>query len=173
MSQVGKPMSVRTLVLLRHAKAEHTPGVADAQRRLTGRGHEDAQAAGAWLAGQRLIPDLVVSSPSRRTRETWHAVATALGADAAHVSAEYEPRLYTASDGEDLLDVVRELDDGCSVAVLIGHNPTLSALSALLDPGGPADGLRTGGLAVHRVEGPWHECAPGGAPLTATHTARA
>src|SRR5689334_17509196 len=161
-------MTDRTLVLLRHAKAEHTPGVADAERRLTGRGHEDAQAAGAWLAGQRLVPDLVVASPSRRTRETWHAVATALGAGATHVSAAYEPRVYTAGDGEDLLDVVRETDDKYGTVLLIGHNPTMSALSALLDPGGgPADGLRTGGLAVHRVSGSWGDCAPDGAPLTA------
>jgi phosphohistidine phosphatase len=167
-------MTDRTLVLLRHAKAEHTTGVADADRRLTRRGHEDAQAAGAWLAGQRLVPDLVVTSPSRRTRETWHAVATALGAGATHVSAAYEPRLYTASDGEDLLEVVRESDDTYGIVLLIGHNPAMSALSALLDAdGGPAHGLRTCGLAVHRVSGSWSACAPGGAPLTATHTARA
>jgi phosphohistidine phosphatase len=167
-------MTDRTLVLLRHAKAEHTPGVPDADRRLTRRGHEDAQAAGAWLAAQRLLPDLVVASPSRRTRETWHAVATALGADATGVSAVYEPRLYTASDGEDLLTVVQETGDDVGVVLLIGHNPTMSELSALLDPaGGPDEGLRTAGLAVHRLAGAWSGCGAADAPMTATHTARA
>jgi phosphohistidine phosphatase len=164
-------MSDRTLVLLRHAKAEHTPGVRDPDRRLTRRGHDDSAAAGAWLAAQGLVPDLVVCSPSRRTRETWRAVARALGAEAATTE---DQRIYNADDGEDLLEVVTETDDSVRVLLMVGHNPTMSELAELLDPGGgPEDGLRTAGIAVHDVPGGWSACGPGTAPLRQAHTARA
>ena len=67
----------RTLVLLRHAKAEAAGSDApdDAERPLTARGHADAAAAGAWLARHGLLPDVVICSPARRTRQTWHGVA--------------------------------------------------------------------------------------------------
>ena len=43
-------MTTRTLILLRHAKAE-TPGdIDDYDRALTDRGRSDADAAGSWLA---------------------------------------------------------------------------------------------------------------------------
>ncbi|MFC7481813.1 SixA phosphatase family protein [Luedemannella flava] len=73
-------MTIRTLAILRHAKADNPPGVADLDRPLTPRGHADATAAGAWLAAKAILPDLVICSPARRTRETWHGVALGLSA---------------------------------------------------------------------------------------------
>ena len=61
-------MPVRTLVLVRHAKAE-TPGEQpDFDRALTATGRADADAAGAWLADHGLRPQLVLCSAARRTR---------------------------------------------------------------------------------------------------------
>jgi phosphohistidine phosphatase len=164
----------RTLVLLRHAKAEPPTGHADEQRPLSARGHSDALAAGAWLAG-RLAPDLVLCSPSRRTRQTWEGVAAAMREVGVSGSPEvrYEPLLYDGG-AEDLLAAVREVGDGVSVVLVIGHNPTLSQLAFTLDPAARLDpgGLRTCGLTVHRIVGAWQDCAPGGGPMTVTHTAR-
>src|SRR5947207_5327676 len=164
----------RTLVMLRHAKAEHPANVVDTDRSLSPRGHADAGAAGAWLAAQKLVPDLVLCSPSRRTRETWHAVAMALGPDATGVTAAYDPALYDADTARELLDLLVATDPAVRVLLLVGHNPTMSALSALLDPtGGEPEGLRTAGIAVHAVPGDWSALAPGKAAVTAWYTARA
>jgi phosphohistidine phosphatase len=163
-------MTERVLVLLRHAKAEHPAGVADVDRRLTPRGHADSGAAGAWLAGQGLVPDLVLCSPSRRTRGTWHGVKLALGAD---IEPVFDPRLYDGGVAE-ALELLAETSPDRGTVLVIGHNPTVSALAALLDPGdGPPDGLRTCGLAVHRVDSAWMALGPDGAPLVSAHTARA
>lgn len=160
----------RRLVLLRHAKAQTPAGVPDDKRPLSPRGHADAQAAGAWLAA-KVVPELVLCSPSKRTRQTWHAIAANLpaGADPA---VRFDRRLYLG--GVDaLLEMLREIEDVSSV-LLIGHNPTLSQLAFDLDPGGglDSDGLRTCGLTVHSVDGAWSACGAGRAPITATHTAR-
>ncbi len=166
-------MSERTLVILRHAKAEHPPGLADLDRPLTQRGHADAGAAGAWLAARGYRPGLVLCSPAKRTRQTWHGVSLAL-AGTPEPKVRYEPVLYYESP-RDALDLIRKVPGKVSTVLLVGHNPAVSVLSALLDrdAGRDSDGLRTSGIAVHVHDGEWTGYGPGAAPLSATHTGRA
>jgi phosphohistidine phosphatase len=163
-------MTERRLVLLRHAKAERPAGLADADRPLTDRGHADAGSAGAWLSTHGYLPDLVICSPAKRTRQTWHGIAVALAEPPA---VHYEREAY-AGGPEDLLSVVQAVPDEVQTVLVIGHNPAVSDLSALLDPSGAgdSDGLRTCGLAVHDIPGTWAECGVAAAPLAAVHTAR-
>jgi len=159
----------RTLVLLRHAKADRPNGVPDVDRPLTERGHADAAAAGAWLVTHGYLPDLVLCSPSRRTRQTWHSVAVAL-ANAGSPHVRYERVIYDGS-AQDMLALLQSLDDEGSV-MLVGHNPTISQLSELLDPSSfDSDGLRTAGIAVHSAEGEWAKLEH--LPRLAVYTARA
>jgi phosphohistidine phosphatase len=159
---------VHVLVILRHAKAANPDGVADVNRPLTKRGRADAVVAGEWLVARGYTPDLVLCSPSRRTRETWHGVASAL-TQAPAVS--YVEDIYAAGV-DDVLAVVTGVDPDAGTVLLIGHNPALSELSARLDPVASAgDGLATAGIAVHTVEGDWADLSQ--APIAAAHTARA
>jgi len=164
-------MTARTLVLLRHAKADRPNGVPDTDRPLTDRGHADAAAAGAWLLASGHIPDLVLCSPSRRTRQTWHSVAIALGG-AGSPTVHYERDLY---DGgvEEALDLIAAAAKEAQTILLIAHNPAISQLSVALDEAGQtdSDGLRTSGIAVHELPEDWRVGVQ--APLRATFTARA
>jgi phosphohistidine phosphatase len=170
-------MTVGTLVLLRHAKAERIDDRTDIERPLTARGHRDAGAAGTWLAAQDLRPDLVLCSPAVRTRQTWHDVAMALAeADPSGGGPEvrYEATLYDGGRTE-LVDLLRAVPDSIGTVLVIGHNPTISDVSVLLRPdrrvtGG--DELPTCGLAVHRPSGPWSATEPGSAEMIRQHTAR-
>src|SRR5256885_142937 len=166
-------MAERTLVILRHAKAERPAAVADEDRPLTQRGHADAAAAGAWLAARGYRPELVLCSPAKRTRQTWRGVAVALTGPGAP-DVHFERALYYGS-AEDALDLVRQVPATIGSVLLIGHNPTVSMLSGLLDRGTDrdSDGLRTSGIAVHAQDGDWAGYAPGSAPVIASHTARA
>jgi phosphohistidine phosphatase len=170
-------MTVRTLVLLRHAKAE-TPGeLRDFERRLTTRGESDADAAGSWLADQRLRPGLVLCSAARRTRQTWQGVSVALAQadpDAGSPEVHYEQSLYDGGRTE-VIDLLRAVPDQVRTVLVIGHNPTMSEVSFLLQPDNGQTvvaELRTAGLAVHRAEGPWSAIEPLSMPLITTHTAR-
>jgi phosphohistidine phosphatase len=166
-------MRTRTLVILRHAKAQRPADMADADRPLTQRGHADSAAAGAWLAARGYGPDLVLCSPAKRTRQTWRGISVAL-AGSPEPEVRFESELYFGSV-EDALELVRQAPEAGATVLLIGHNPGVSMLSALLDRAGgrDTDGLRTAGIAVHQRDGEWADYAPGGAPLVATHTARA
>lgn len=165
-------MRERTLVLLRHSKADRPSGVADIDRPLTARGHADAAAAGVWLAHHGHRPDLVICSPSKRTRQTWHGVSVAL-AEGPAPKVRYDEVVYDG-DAAELLKLTRTAGDKVRTVLMIGHNPSISWLSALLDPsaGGDSDGLRTSGLAVHRLTGKWSELRAGDTKVTGTHTAR-
>jgi phosphohistidine phosphatase len=171
-------MTARTLVLMRHAKAEAPGELPDIERPLADRGRADAGAAGTWLADEGLRPGLVLCSPAVRTRQTWHALAIAMatsdptgGAPEVH----YDQQLYDGGRTE-LVDLIQAVSDDITTVLVIGHNPTVSDVSLLLRPDhsdGPQEGLKTSGLAVHGIAGSWSTCEPGAAPLLKTHTARA
>jgi len=155
----------RWLVLLRHAHAEASlAGQADEGRPLSALGEAEADAAATFLVLSAGLPPLgrVVCSPARRTRQTAARVLARLG----DVDTRCDPRVYEASPG-DLLDV---LDDHASdeAMMLVGHNPGLELLVALLCTGrsGAYRGMPPAGVAVLRVpgEGP---IEPGCAELVA------
>ena len=155
----------RRLILLRHAKSDW-PDVPDWDRPLAKRGRRDAPVIGRWLRDHGYLPEVVVCSDARRTRQTWELVAPELGGSP---SVTFEPRAYAAS-ALALLYLVRELPAGCRAALLIGHNPGLAELAAsltgLADGGAPpAPRLPTAAAAVLEFPGPWADLAPGDARL--------
>lgn len=147
-------MSVRTLVVVRHAKAGHAPGLPDSERPLTPGGERDARAAGEEI--RRLVPGLtpglVLCSPSVRTRRT----AELLGLDA---PVEIERDIYEAYP-DDLLGVLRRTDGAIASVVLVGHNPGVHELVAALTDAG-LDGFPPGAYAVIELDVPWEDVAPG------------
>jgi phosphohistidine phosphatase len=171
-------MTARTLVLLRHAKAETPTDEPDFDRRLTTRGENDADAAGAWLADERIHPDLVLCSPAARTRQTWQGVSIALAQarDGGGVpEVRYEDGLYAGGRTE-VFDLLRTVPDTVGTVLVVGHNPTVSEVSILLVPDEQYDGqaveLKTAGLAVHRADGAWSGVEPGSMRLVERQTAR-
>ncbi|MFI5936034.1 SixA phosphatase family protein [Actinoplanes sp. NPDC051494] len=170
-------MTARTLVLLRHAKAE-TPGdLLDFDRQLTDGGRADADAAGAWLADERLHPRLVICSAAVRTRQTWQGVSVALAQAAPEGGSpevHYEQGLYAGGRTE-VIDLLRAVPDTVRTVLIVGHNPTVSDVSILLNPDAGTrftEGMKTSGIAVHRTEGLWSDTEPGSMPLIKAHTAR-
>ena len=162
----------RTLVLLRHAKAEIPTDEPDYDRRLTQRGENDAAAAGSWLAAQNIRPDLVICSPAARTRQTWEGVSAAI---ATAPEVRFEKDLYWGGRTE-VFDILRTVPDAVGTVLVVGHNPTMSEVSTLLIPDADYDGvdieLKTAGLAVHGFDGSWSGSEPGAMRLVDRHVAR-
>ncbi len=163
----------RTLVLLRHSKAEHVPGKADLARELTARGHRDAVAAGEWMLQHVPPVDLVVCSPSVRTRQTWEGVRRG-GVSAGSVDERAE--VYDADPGT-LLDAVRGAPDHVRCLLLVGHSPGVPLLVEELAQAGAGeplpDGFPTSALAVLRFDGDWADLDAGGARVEQVAVARA
>jgi phosphohistidine phosphatase len=148
---------MKRLVVVRHAKATHKPGFADADRPLTGRGRRDAKAAGEWLLGQRLIPDQVLCSTSCRTRQTWDQLAAALAAGQ-DLEIQYDSRLYEAAD-DDVLDIIGATPDDVRTLMIVGHNPAMEQVAASLTGQGDL-AFPTTAIAVIDL-GSWARLVPG------------
>lgn len=123
-------MAIREVILLRHAHADPAAlGQEDRARSLSARGIAEAEAVGAWLKAHRADPDRVLCSPAERTRETLQQVLAITG----YSDLRVEPRIYEASP----VTLIRVLDDHADAerVLLVGHNPGLEDLVALLADG--------------------------------------
>jgi phosphohistidine phosphatase len=123
---------MRRLLLLRHAKAERSqPGGGDHDRVLAARGRGDAKTLGAYLARHSFIPDRAVVSTAARTRETWTLLAAAMGKMDMTPPVSFEERIYDASP-ETILQAIKETGPDTGTLMIIGHNPGLQELAAML-----------------------------------------
>lgn len=116
---------MRTLILLRHAKAVRPhEAPSDKARGLTGRGKREAAEAGAAMAEAGLKPTLALVSTSQRTRETAeHAFATL------KLETQFEDALYHA-EPESLWDAFTASE--AESVVIVGHNPGIGELVSTL-----------------------------------------
>jgi phosphohistidine phosphatase len=115
-------------MLLRHVQTEDTrPGSADRARRLTADGEQQAAAVGEHLRGQQVGIDLVLCSSATRAQQTVQAMRTT-------APVLVCDRLYNAG-GDEILALVRELDDDVAHVLVVGHAPGLpSVVHELADP---------------------------------------
>jgi phosphohistidine phosphatase len=145
----------RHLILMRHAKSSWSNGdCADHDRDLNPRGIRAARQMARLLASEQLQPDFVWCSTATRARRT---LAQMLGEWDKIPPILFESVLYLAQP-ETVLDVIARTPPGHSQLLVIGHNPGLEELVALL-AGRPAadDGtthMPTAAVAVFEHSGP-------------------
>ena len=114
-----------TIGFLRHAEAEDGKG-SDFERRLTPKGLEQAAKAGKFCVHHGLIPELAITSPVVRSRQTAEIVAKATGCDLV------EERWLAC--GMEPADCLREIAafSHKNFILLVGHEPDFSSTIAML-----------------------------------------
>jgi phosphohistidine phosphatase len=162
-----------TLVLMRHAKSAYPPGVADHDRPLAQRGIREARLAGDWLRGNVPPIDGVLCSTATRTRQT----LAETGIDA---PVRYSERLYGAAPGT-MIDEINGVADSINTVLVLGHEPTMSAVAAGLAGHDGTDETAvqrisekypTSAIAVLTVTGDWKSVELGTAALVEFHVPR-
>lgn len=152
------------LVIARHATAATVAGAPDRDRPLSPHGEQQAAAAGAWLASSVTLPDRVICSTARRTRQTWELIAERLPGDP---PVTYEPAVYD-NDVDTLLGLVRGTDPAARTLLLVGHNPAVyQLLLVLTEDHESRDGFPAGSLAVVEMNVAWSDAGPGDGTLAA------
>lgn len=116
------------LLLIRHARAASNFGSPDEARPLTDEGREDYQHVAQQIVDQGVSLDAILHSPARRTTETAEILAEVAGLldDAVRVA----PWLSISHGRDEILPQLMQLTS--EVTAIIGHEPTMSALTALL-----------------------------------------
>ena len=116
-------LAAMQLVIVRHAEA--APGSPDELRALTPTGREQARELGRQLRDRGVKPDVVVSSPLLRARET----ATALGLG----EIDVDERLAPGATPADIRDSAAGRGE---IVVVVGHQPDCGQAVAAMS-GGP------------------------------------
>ena len=115
------------LILVRHAKSSWgDPAAEDVDRPLNKRGQKAAPSVAKWLAGKDYFPAEVVTSPARRTLETWERMAAHFP-DTALIRRV--PALYLASPAI-MLETLQ--DCAANPVMMLGHNPGIAGFAASL-----------------------------------------
>ena len=160
------------LLLLRHARAAWAePGMRDFDRPLDASGRADADAIGAVMAQDRVLPRRVICSSARRARETWETVMRHLPIADVIVTDQ----LYI-TDATGYLNFIRDNDEVDSL-LIVGHNPMIEDVCFALAADGKdtatgarSSGFPTCGLAVIDFPGGLADVAPSAGFLEAFYT---
>lgn len=120
---------MKRLYLIRHGKSDWAnKNLEDFDRPLNQRGKKNAPFMGELLYKKNIFPDVIISSPAYRARETSKKIAKKIGYTEEIMYNEY---LYDASL-KTILDVITFIEDEYDDVFLIGHNPSLSLLAFYL-----------------------------------------
>ena len=120
---------MRRVMLARHAKSSWgDPTLTDHERPLNARGYRAAILVGAALNKLGCVPDVVYSSTSVRTRETWERMEPHLGGQP---RVEFHRDLYLASPRM-VLAAIASAPAEVHTLMVLGHNPSTHALAAYL-----------------------------------------
>ena len=121
--------ALRTLYIMRHAKSDWGASFdSDHQRPINDRGCSAARAMGRLIADTSLPPELVLCSTATRARMTAELVTEAAGLSA---ELRFDDALYEAHPTA-IFEVLAAIDDRVAVAMLVAHEPGVSATLSLL-----------------------------------------
>lgn len=134
-------MATRTLVLVRHAAAEPWSSGGDRSRALSAAGVDQAARLGRLIHPLAPRVDCAMVSSARRARQTMAGLARSLAVGRTQVRDD----LYLCAPDE-ALGSVRALDGSCAAAMVVGHEPTISAAAWMLAASQEERDLVAGGV---------------------------
>ena len=152
----------RRLIIMRHAKSSwNTDSPTDHARPLNGRGRNDAPRIAQRLMELGWMPELVVSSDSQRTTETWVRMEAIFGEE---IAVEFTREFYGAG-ADEIAESSLEWPDSVSTVMVLGHNPGWEYAVAALS--GEHTTMTTANAALLVGEGDdWHQAMDGEWSLT-------
>jgi phosphohistidine phosphatase len=120
---------MKTLMLMRHAKSSwKDSSMKDILRPLNKRGHKIVPRMGERLKEAQICPQLILSSPAERARQTAQGVAKKIDYSQ---DIQYYDSFYMG-EPEDYIKKLVKVPDTVERVLVIGHNPGLEGLMQIL-----------------------------------------
>tara|TARA_B100000886_G_scaffold85184_1_gene55773 strand:+ start:1493 stop:1975 length:483 start_codon:yes stop_codon:yes gene_type:complete len=118
---------MKTIYFLRHAKSSWDDfELKDYDRPLSTRGIQDADLMGNYFRSKKIKLDLVLSSPSKRTKETLEHFF-----QFEKPKVQFEESIYHASLDQ-ILGVIFSVPETIRSIMLVGHNPSMHEITEYL-----------------------------------------
>jgi phosphohistidine phosphatase len=132
---------MKKLLLMRHGKSSwKDEDLADRERPLKKRGRKDAKRIAKEILKQDLVPELILSSPAERAKETVEILIEELDYQN---RVAYPDELYMG-EPQDFIDALQETAEHEGIVMIVAHNPGLEAYLQIVD--GEIESLPTGSL---------------------------
>jgi phosphohistidine phosphatase len=117
---------MKKLCLIRHSKSSwDDPFLDDIYRPLNLRGQKDATLMAKRMQQRGFKPDIILSSPAKRAKQSAYEMAESLHYDIRDIV--FVEDIYDAMPN-DLVDVISDIDNRLNFAFLFGHNDALEDL---------------------------------------------
>jgi phosphohistidine phosphatase len=141
------------LYLVRHAIAlpHGAPGVPDDDRTLTEDGIKKMRQAAAGLRRLDYVPDLILTSPLIRARQTADILFEAFGKG---VEVKTAPALAPSGSRQDLYRQISKYSNNRNNIMLVGHQPSLGEIAGEIAWGSPDHfvELKKGGACAIEID---------------------
>ncbi len=153
---------MRNILLMRHGKSERELNVPDFDRPLAPRGLKDVPQMGRVLMAYNSAPELIISSPAKRARQTAEILAETCGYKG---KISFDESFY--SEGADaLLERLKTVSQEINVVMLVGHNPCMEQAASAFCSGDTSYtakvALPTSAIVCFEAELPsWDKFRPG------------
>jgi phosphohistidine phosphatase len=136
--------------MIRHAKSSWAnPLQSDFDRPLNDRGKEEAEEMGKKLKKADLIPDLIIASSAKRTRQTAKRIAKETGYEADDI--RWEEKLYHCVPAV-FEELIRDIKEKAKTVFIVGHNPGITEFVNQLSEGFYVDSMPTCGIVATTTE---------------------
>jgi len=145
---------MKTLYLARHAKSYwKDQSIPDIDRPLNSRGKRDAPFMGEVLNDKKIMIDLIMSSPAKRTKKTAIEIASKIGYPEKKI--QFNEDLYEASSNT-IIKLIKKIEEKYDRVMIFGHNPGLTMLNNHIS-NHYIDNIPTCGIVALQFDKKWSE----------------
>ena len=145
---------MKTLYLTRHAKSYwKDQSIPDLDRPLNSRGKRDAPFMGEVLNDKKIMIDLIMSSPAKRTKKTAIEIASKIGYPEKKI--QFNEDLYEASSNT-IIKLIKKIEEKYDRVMIFGHNPGLTMLNNHIS-NHYIDNIPTCGIVALQFDKKWSE----------------
>lgn len=138
------------LIILRHGKAENSNPGGDSARALVEKGREQARRVGSMLKAAKFLPEIVLTSPLVRARQTADEFCKVTGVPGAVIQGWLACGMHPQRALEELAGF-REFKR----VAIVGHEPDLSGLvNWILGADGGGVEMKKGAVACVAIQPP-------------------
>jgi len=140
---------VKTLLVIRHAKAESAFTLNDFERPLNERGKKDAPVMAKRVLDKKITVDAFISSPAKRAQKTAELFCETMGGKAGDVILV--STLYHAAP-EIFYDVIKSVADTLNTVAVFAHNPGITYFTNELTTAVQVDNMPTCAVFAVRAD---------------------
>lgn len=154
---------MKTLYLVRHAKASWKHDVDDHKRPLKKKGQEDGKRVSARVKNEVEPPQKIISSDAIRALSTAYFFK-----DAFNISEEDFLTVHKLYDfrGTGVMKVIKTLDDNLNTVMLVGHNHAFTSIANMLGDSYIENIPTCGFVKIQFKEDHWKDVSTGETALT-------